>query len=97
MNELLISLFAQIDRGDVPGLPTGELGTSNVETALNVAFGVAGAIALVIITLAGLRYVLSQGDPQTTAKAKNAILYALIGLIVVVFSRVILAFLIGNV
>lgn len=97
MNWLLLSLFAQIEPGDVPALPTGELGPSNVETALNIAFGVAGAIALIIITIAGLRYVLSQGDPQTTAKAKNAILYALIGLIVVVFSRVILAFLLGNV
>lgn len=97
MKHSLFTMFSQIDSGDIPNLPKGNLGSDNVEVALNVAFGVAGAIALLIITIAGLRYVLSQGDPQTTAKAKNAILYALIGLVVIVFSRVILAFLIGNV
>lgn len=97
MREYLHSFVAQISGSDIPDLPKGDVGDDNVEMALRIAFGIAGAIALLIITLAGLRYTLSQGDPQTTAKAKNAILYALIGLIVIVMSAVIVAFLIGNV
>lgn len=53
-----------------------------VTNVLHLVFGVAGAIALIVITVAGLQYVLSQGNPQSAAKAKDTIIYALIGLII---------------
>ena len=53
-----------------------------VSNVLHIVFGVAGAIALIVIILAGLQYVLSQGNPQSAAKAKDTILYALVGLVI---------------
>lgn len=92
----LLMLFSQITSGELE-IPKGEVGPSNVDNVLGIVFAVAGAIALLIITLSALRYVLSQGDPQSTAKAKNGIMYALIGLIVVVFAVAIVAFVSANI
>lgn len=63
-------------------IPQASLTDVSVKNAMRLAFGLAGGIALIVITLAGLKYVLSQGNPQETANAKNTILYALIGLVV---------------
>lgn len=67
-----------------------------LQNILQIVFGVAGAIAFLIISIAGLQYTLSQGDPQRTAKAKNAILYALIGLVISMSAFAIVTFVIGR-
>lgn len=43
----------------------------------------ATVVAVVAVVIAGFTYTLSQGDPGKVAQAKNAILYAVIGLVVV--------------
>ena len=43
----------------------------------------ATVVAVVAVVIAGFTYTLSQGDPGKVAQAKNAILYAIIGLVVV--------------
>ena len=67
---------------------TDNIGPSTIQTALQIAFGIAGAIAVIIIIIAGLRYTISSGNPQEAAKAKNAILYAVVGLVVCGFFQV---------
>jgi hypothetical protein len=73
------------------------LGSSNIEAALKIMFGLAGGIALVIVTIGGFRYAVSQGNPQETAKAKNTVLYALIGLVVTVSAFAIVQFVIPRI
>lgn len=63
-----------------------------ITKVLQLVFGLAGAVALLIITLAGTQYVLSQGDPQKVAKAKQTIIYALIGLVITIMSYAIVSF-----
>ena len=92
----MLSFFAQVSSGEV-NLPKGDLTRDDVLIALRVVFGVVGAIALLIITLSAFRYVLSQGDPQSTAKAKNGILYALIGLVIAIFATVIVNYVVTNI
>lgn len=53
-----------------------------IASVLKLVFVAAGGISLLIITVAGLKFTLSNGDPQGIAKAKNAIIYALLGLVV---------------
>lgn len=79
----LLHIIAQVtvDQGDID-VPQADLTDPSVKSAMRLAFGLAGGIALIIVTVAGFKYVLSQGNPQETAKAKNTILYALIGLVV---------------
>lgn len=75
---------------------TGASGSA-IQTALQIAFAIAGAIAVIIIIIAGLRYTISSGNPQEAAKAKNAILYAVIGLVVCILGVGIIRFVINKI
>lgn len=72
-----------ITSSQVQNLP--QVGTDGViHQVLSITFAVIGAFALLMITVSGLRYVLSAGDPQKTARAKDGIIYSLVGLAVAV-------------
>lgn len=48
-------------------------------------------IAVIVIIIAGIRLIVSQGEEEQKEKAKKTILYAIIGLVVVLFARVIVS------
>jgi hypothetical protein len=75
---------AQIVSPNDLNIPKGDFTSSTTASALRLFFGVVGAVAVLIITIGGFRYVISQGNPQETAKAKNAIMYAVVGLVICV-------------
>lgn len=81
MTKEQLFLFAQ-EKINVSPLPQVGANDGQINKAIAVTAQVTGAIALLIIIVAGLRYVTSQGNPQSTAKAKNAIIYAGVGLVV---------------
>lgn len=56
-----------------------------------------GVIAVIAIIIAGIRFATSSGDPQSVNAAKNTILYAVIGLIVIVVARGIIVFVVNNI
>jgi hypothetical protein len=70
---------------------------SAIPTALNIVFGISASIALLMVVIGGFRYVVSNGDPSGSASAKNTILYAIIGLIVVMAAYSIVAFVVNGV
>jgi len=78
------------------GLPGVEANSTNLQGALSLVFGIIGAIAVLIIVIAGLRYVLAQGSPQETAKARNTIIYAAIGLIISIAAEAFVAMVLGK-
>lgn len=53
---------------------------------LNGVYTAAGIVAVVVIIVAGFFYVTSQGSSENIRRAKNAILYASIGLVVVIMA-----------
>ncbi len=62
---------------------------------LSLGVGIIGALVIVI---AGIRYSAAQGNPQETAAAKDMILKAVIGMIMYLFSAVIIEWLVpGNI
>lgn len=77
------------------GLPTGDFSATNVGNALRIFFGLVGAIAFIMVTLSGIKYVLSQGNPAETAKAKGTIIDAMIGLIICLSAVAIITFFMG--
>lgn len=82
---------------DLTSLPNPTTDEARLRVILTIVFSVTGSIALLVITIAGLRYVLSHGDPGLIAQSKNAIIYALVGLLLSIFALAIVTFVIGRV
>lgn len=74
-------LFAQ-DKIDLSPLPHAGADQGQLNKAIATTSEITSAIAFLIIIVAGFRYITSQGNPQAVAKAKNAIIYAGVGLTV---------------
>jgi TRAP-type C4-dicarboxylate transport system permease small subunit len=71
--------------------------TTNVIDILNAIIGVLGLLAVVIIILGGVQYMTSSGDAGKVKKAKDTILYGIIGLVIVALAFAIVNFVIGNI
>lgn len=85
----LLATQTQIKPGD---LPTASAGTSAIQTVLEIVFGIIGALALLMIVVSGLRYITSAGNPEKASKAKNGIIYALVGLAIAIAAESIVSF-----
>lgn len=85
------------DTINISPLPHVQAGSGQIKNILNITFAVIGALSLLFITIGGLRYVISTGDPQKTAQAKNTILYAIIGLLVAIGAEAFVSFVLGNI
>ena len=68
-----------------------------VKNVLNVIIGFVGIISVIVIVIAGINMTVSQGDPGKVAKARQAIIYAVIGLAVAIASFAIVNFVLGAV
>lgn len=75
-------------------LPEVALNQATVRTGLQIVFGVVGALALIYIVLAAFQLVASQGDPQNLAKARQSVIFALIGLVIALSAEVLVSFVI---
>lgn len=97
MKELLSNFAeASISRGDI-GLtgPTSDSGV--LDGVLGAVYFWAGIVAVGLIIFSGFMYVTSTGDPGKAIKAKNAIIYSIVGLVVVMLAFAITKFVIGGV
>ena len=63
-----------------------------VSNTINWIIGVAGFICAVYVVIGGITYITSSGDPSKIKKAKDTILHAIIGLVIVGLSFGITAF-----
>lgn len=79
-----------------PGLPVIGANSANVQTLLAVLFGVLAVICVIMITLGGIRFITESTNPQETAKARNTIIYAAIGLAIAISAQVIVAFVLNR-
>ncbi len=68
-----------------------------IKKVINVLSILVGAIAVIMIIFGGFRYVTSGGSDSAVSSAKNTILYAVIGLVVVALAQVIVHFVLNNV
>lgn len=64
---------------------------------LNAIIAVTGIVAVIFVLIGGINFMTSTGEPGKIKKAKDTILYALIGLIICVLSFIIVNFVIKNI
>ena len=62
---------------------------------INVVVGVVGFITVVMIIMGGISFATSQGDTSKVAKARNTILYGVVGLVVALLAFAIVNFVLG--
>ena len=67
-----------------------------LNNALNTVYLVGGMLAVIVIIVAGYFYVTSSGNATAVEKAKNAILYSVIGLVIILLAFVVTWFVIGR-
>lgn len=70
---------------------------TSFSAGLNKVFFWSGIVAVAVIVVAGFQYVTSAGNSEKVKKAKNAILFAVIGLVVVLMAFAIVNFVIEKV
>lgn len=63
-----------------------------IRSIINLLSVVVGVVAVVMIIVGGLRYITSGGNDTSVTSAKNTILYAIIGLIIVALAQVLVRF-----
>ncbi len=81
-----------------PGDTAGSTGISKIiETVINLLSLLVGVVAVVMIIIGGLKYVMSSGDAGNTASAKNTILFAIVGLVIVALAQVIVRYVLNRV
>jgi hypothetical protein len=64
---------------------------------VNIVAFIAGAAAVILIFVGAIRFVTSGGDSNAVKGARETILYALIGLIVIVLARFLIEFVLSKV
>lgn len=95
MKAIFYSYFAQLlDTTDVQDVPTLSA-EQVVDNILNTFYFITGAVAVIVIVVAGLMYAGSRGDAAAVTKAKNLLTYSIVGLIVISIAFVITNFVIG--
>ena len=67
-----------------------------ITAVINIFSLVVGVVAVIMIIIGGLKYITSGGDSGNITGAKNTILYAIIGLVVVALAQFIVKFVIGK-
>lgn len=77
----------------VPAGPTVEGLASN---AINALIFIAGIACVIVIIIGGFMYIVSAGSPEKTKTAKDAILYAIIGLIISLAAFAIVNYVLGG-
>ncbi len=55
-----------------------------IQKITNVLLFLVGAISAIMVIIGGIRFIVSNGDAQATASARNTVLYSIVGVIVAV-------------
>lgn len=79
------------------GGDTGTGFTALIKLIINIFSLIVGIVAVIMIIIGGLKYITSGGDSGNITGAKNTILYAIIGLVVVALAQFIVRFVLTKV
>lgn len=75
----------------------GIFGTNGIiNKATNLLVMVIGVAAVIMIIVGGIQYTLSTGDPQKINTAKDLIIYAIVGMVIALVAKGIIAFVINQ-
>lgn len=79
------------------GAEPGQKLNDIIRLVINIFSLIVGVIAVIMIIIGGLKYITSGGDSGNITSAKNTILYAIIGLVVVALAQFVVRFVLSKV
>ena len=84
---------------DLPECDDADEGTVTgiASLVLNVLSIIIGVGSVLVIIIAGFMQVVSAGNPDLLQRSKNAIIYAIVGVVVAIFAQVIVQFVLSSV
>lgn len=97
----ILKYLGEINTGDafpenIPGKDKGpEAADVVVEDIIQVVLFVAGALAVIMLVYGGIQYIMSAGNSSKIEQAKKTIIYSVVGIIVVIISWAVVAFVTG--
>lgn len=68
-----------------------------INDVANLLSAVVGIAAVIMIVISGFRYVTAGGDPGKISGAKDALIYALVGLVIAAFAQFLVKFVLNKV
>ena len=68
---------------------------AKIKSVFNQVFVWSGIICVLIVVISGFMYTISAGDPGRVSKAKNTMIYAFVGLIIIISAFGIVNFVLG--
>lgn len=97
--------FAYADQGiicenvDLPECEDANDGTVTeiVSLVLNVLSIIIGVGSVLVLIIAGFMQVVSAGNPDLLKRSKDAIVYAIVGVVVAIFAQVIVQFVLSSI
>jgi cytochrome bd-type quinol oxidase subunit 2 len=80
---------------------SAETATSQVNNIIKLVINlfslIVGVVSVIMIIVGGLKYITSGGESSNISSAKNTIVYAIIGLVIVALAQFIVHFVLGKV
>ena len=70
---------------------------NTLNTIINVVIGLIGFVAVIVIILGGVQYTTSAGDSNKVKKAKDTIMYGVIGLVIALLAFAIVNFVVSSI
>ena len=99
MNDI-ITKFAATPKSGVDVQKVGNAQNTlwvNIQNIINAVIGVLGIVCVIVIIIGGINYMTSAGDAGKVKKAKDTILYGVIGLVICVLAFAIVNFVLANI
>jgi hypothetical protein len=86
----------QIAGGDCSDDANAKVG-SLLTDVINIMSWIVGVVAIIVVIIGGLYYVTAAGNSERASKGQKTVLFALIGLVVVLIAQILVRFVINKV
>lgn len=96
MQQLLLTLAATISPEEIGINNPAKDPNAVLANTLTTVYIWAGIICVLVIVIAGIFYSVSAGNPNQTTRAREAIQYALVGVLFIMMAFVITQFVLGR-
>lgn len=89
---IIRTFMGMLPDGDFSGVTADKVLTG----VLDIVYFAAGAASVVVIIISGFTMVTSGDKPESVAKARNGIMFSAIGIVIIVFAKLITSFISGR-